>query len=587
MKKIFILCVLSMMLQHAVFSQVGIGTNLPHASAKLDITSTTQGLLPPRMLQVQRDAIANPSPGLIVWCLDCAAYGEMQVFNGVVWTNMCGAAASSAKPTMSATTVVTSITTTSASSGGTITSDGGAAVTARGICWNTTTYPTTANSKTTDGSGTGVYTSSLTGLTAETVYYVRSYSTNSSGTTYGTQVSFTTTSLALATLDATTDASSIANATASSGGSVSSDGGATVTARGVCWSTTTNPTIADSKTTNGSGTGSFTSSITGLSSGTLYYVRAYATNSVGTAYGSQISFTTTASLPVPTFDYYPGIIKAIFQDSLHNYEAVNWYSAVTSDGGSAITTSGLCWKTTPNPTINDQKMTGTLIYPPSGETVVGGQFTNLQPGTTYYARAWAQNANGVGYGPEISFTTVALQPGVKHQGGKIAYIYQVGDPGYVAGEIHGLIANLSAQPSGPDWGGDESLNNTFLNNNTTATALGTGHDNTVAIISKVEQLVPGAGRLSSAGRANDVTVVGWTSIYWHLPSKDELEKIYQNKLALADDMHPNYFNSINCWSSSEIDASHAWLINCFTGEFTQGPKDKMLSLGGAVSIHYF
>ena len=90
------------------------------------------------------------------------------------------------------TTVVTDITTNSASSGGNITSNGGTAVTARGVCWNTNGNPTIADSKTTDGSGTGSFTSSLTGLASCTKYYVRAYATNSTGTGYGSEVSFTT-----------------------------------------------------------------------------------------------------------------------------------------------------------------------------------------------------------------------------------------------------------------------------------------------------------------------------------------------------------------------------------------------------------
>ncbi len=93
----------------------------------------------------------------------------------------------------------------------------------------------------------------------------------------------------------TTEISSITSNSASSGGNVTSDGGADVTAKGVCWSTTANPTTNDSKTTDGSGTGSFTSSMTGLSPGTTYHVRAYATNSAGTAYGSEETFTTASS----------------------------------------------------------------------------------------------------------------------------------------------------------------------------------------------------------------------------------------------------------------------------------------------------
>ncbi|TFG42393.1 MAG: hypothetical protein E4H43_03205, partial [Bacteroidia bacterium] len=87
---------------------------------------------------------------------------------------------------------------------------------------------------------------------------------------------------------------SITATTAVSGGNIASDGGGTVTARGVCWSSTSQtPTTSDSKTTDGSGTGSFTSNITGLSPGTEYYIRAYATNSAGTSYGNMVSFPTS------------------------------------------------------------------------------------------------------------------------------------------------------------------------------------------------------------------------------------------------------------------------------------------------------
>ena len=88
---------------------------------------------------------------------------------------------------------------------------------------------------------------------------------------------------------------SVTNITTSSavcGGNVTSDGGSTVTSRGICWSISPNPTIDNNKTTDGNGVGEFTSDITGLTNGTTYYVRAYATNSKGTAYGEEKSFTT-------------------------------------------------------------------------------------------------------------------------------------------------------------------------------------------------------------------------------------------------------------------------------------------------------
>jgi hypothetical protein len=93
----------------------------------------------------------------------------------------------------------------------------------------------------------------------------------------------------------TTSITDIEETTASGGGEVTDDGGSAVTARGVCWSVSHNPTTADSKTTNGSGLGVFTSGLTGLTGGLTYYVRAYATNAIATAYGSEVNFTSGTS----------------------------------------------------------------------------------------------------------------------------------------------------------------------------------------------------------------------------------------------------------------------------------------------------
>jgi len=194
------------------------------------------------------------------------------------------------------TNAVTNITSTTATGGGNVTSDGGATVTVRGVCWSTSTHPTTIDSHTTDGTGTGVFVSNLTGLTGNTFYFVRAYATNSVGTSYGNQQTFSTSPI-LATIT-TTAITNITQTTGTSGGDVTSDGGATVTARGICWNTTASPTIADSHTADGSGTGVFVSNLTGLSANTLYYIRAYATNSVGISYGNQISFTTLPNFTI-------------------------------------------------------------------------------------------------------------------------------------------------------------------------------------------------------------------------------------------------------------------------------------------------
>ena len=145
---------------------------------------------------------------------------------------------------------VSEITATSAVSGGNITNDGGSPITARGVCWSTDPNPTISSNKTTDGSGTGSFTSNLSGLTIDVTYYVRAYATNASGTAYGLSFYFNTLTAGFPIL--TTTAISAVSATSSaSGGNITSDGGAIITARGVCWSTSSNPTISNNKTTDG------------------------------------------------------------------------------------------------------------------------------------------------------------------------------------------------------------------------------------------------------------------------------------------------------------------------------------------------
>jgi len=345
-------------------------------------------------------------------------------------------------PTIS-TEPITGITFNAASGGGNISNDGGGSITARGICWSITENPTTAEAKSEDGTGSGVYASSLTGLSANTTYYVRAYATNSAGTAYGDQLAFATSDppAGLATLTTTTG-SDITTSSATAGGDITNDGGGTITERGVCYGTTSGPVITGPKTSDGAGTGVFVSSINGLLASTKYYIRAYATNSAGTAYGSELSFTTAAPDPV-----LPAITTALVTVFDHNSATAG--GNVSSDGGAPVTARGICWSTSPAPTTDNSSITIA-----SGTGGFSGSITGLNFSTLYYVRAWAINSVGKVYGDEVSFTTsplpyvvptlattdyTALTSTTVSTGGTISY--NGGDPVTARGVCYGNSSN--------------------------------------------------------------------------------------------------------------------------------------------------
>jgi uncharacterized protein (TIGR02145 family) len=247
------------------------------------------------------------------------------------------------------TTSVTMITGTTAMCGGLMDTTAtkksrNASITSRGLCWSSsTTSPSIDDSKVMCGSGNSPFTGQLTGLSANTLYYVRAFAESSEGVGYGSTLQFNTTTIGkIETIPPLIE--DIGETSIICGGNVLNDSNATVTSRGVCWGLSINPTIANSKTVEGSGLGPFTSTITGLKVGTSYTVRAYATSSLGTMYGENIFFS-TCSKPRSCIDY-EGNNYATIRIGAQVWMAQNYKSTF---GGVTVVNDNLSWNTSTKP----------------------------------------------------------------------------------------------------------------------------------------------------------------------------------------------------------------------------------------------
>lgn len=292
---------------------------------------------------------------------------------------------------------VTTVTATTAVCGGTVSNEGGGAVTDRGVCWSLNQMPSIESGAHLNmGSGGGSFSNTVTGLTPNTLYYVRAYAVNGAGVAYGEQKMFTTTD-GLPTVT-TAAASNITATTAQGGGNVTGNGGFPVTSRGICWNTTGYPDINDSHTSSGSGNGSFTASMTGLTPNTTYHVRAYATNSIGTTYGQDKTFTTNNGVPTVTTATVTNVTATTAQSG----------GSATANGGLQITAKGICWNTSGNPDVNGSHTTNG-----AGNGTFTANMTGLTLNTTYHVRAYATTSAGsTYYGTDKTFTTKDGKPEV-------------------------------------------------------------------------------------------------------------------------------------------------------------------------------
>jgi hypothetical protein len=288
-------------------------------------------------------------------------------------------------PTVTTSEVI-NISSTTAVGGGNVINDGGAEVTERGICWNTSSNPSVDDNHASNGMGMGSYTCMMTGLAPGTLYYVKAYAVNDYGLSYGDQMEFIT-EAALPTI--ILDEASGATISYS----VTNDGGAEVVEHGVCYGTSHGPTVSGDHVSGGSGTGSFTVELTGLQPGTTYYWCLYATNNIGTAYGTEYTLDMDANLPtVTTFE----VMNITTTTAMGGGE-------VTYDGGATVTERGICWGTSHDPNISGSHA--------SNGTGLGDftcNMTGLTPNTEYYVRAYAKNSAGTAYGDEVRFITADL-----------------------------------------------------------------------------------------------------------------------------------------------------------------------------------
>lgn len=308
------------------------------------------------------------------------AYGEVVPFT------------TSAADMVLTTSEVTDIIHNAATCGGTITDYGGRTVKECGVCWSLKEETVSTNDwKVTGKAEKDKWVCRLEGLSKETGYYARAYVQTSDGALfYGPIRKFTTTQEVNLPSIAKVAITGIDTQGATLQSSVTDKGNSTITACGFCWSTSANPTTENETVACETANAAFGAKLSGLKDGTKYYVRAYATNAMGTGYSEQAEFTTTA-VTVPVWG--TASVSSIGRTR------VNVSATLVSNGNADITEMGICWATHPESSVYDEK-----LICQNGNSI-STQVTGLQGTTTYYLRVYAQNAKGIAYSNEVSFTT--------------------------------------------------------------------------------------------------------------------------------------------------------------------------------------
>ncbi len=364
-------------------------------------------------------------------------YYRYEFYNGynLMWTEIFSFTTTDQqdKPTVE-TVEATNITMTSAKVEGNVTNDGGSFVTERGICYSIYENPTLSDSIRLAGTGIGRFYCEMTNLTNATTYYIRAFATNSEGTSFGDVITIRTVEHPMLPTVTVDEVSDITINTAVCGGNVLSDGFAPVTERGICYATHEEPTVFDYKVPGGEGLGLFQCRMSGLEPLTTYYVRSYARNSEGYGYSEN-----TVTFVTADETFLPEVITHEVTDFNHFYAIGS--GEVVSDGGLDILERGICWGTSPNPTIDGNKLTAG-----AGMGEFECRITYLFGNTTYYVRAYAANAAGLKYGEELVTFTTSPHPNTAPEGA-IPSLFSVSE----YQQVFFSQGNLQYQASSNTW----------------------------------------------------------------------------------------------------------------------------------------
>ena len=305
-------------------------------------------------------------------------------------------AGTSNKVEISTVNPVTKIGADSAFAGGTIIKDGGETISERGIVWATSSNPTVNNFKRNAGSGTGNYLIEIDTLLPFTDYFVRAYAINYFGTFYGQQVAFKT--IKGVPKFNSSNVVSFEAYLAKVSAFIVLDGGDPVSNRGFCFSKNPNPSLVNGTVIQaGKGTLYYEATLLNLSPNQKYYVRPYATNNIGTAYGKQVEFTTSVG---------PAKMGNIQVSSITSTSARFDASILSAEGGN-LSRRGFVISKNPDPYLYN----GTVIEQGNGIGSFAYTIQNLEKSTRYYVKAFAVNESGVSHSSQVMFTTLGL-PGV-------------------------------------------------------------------------------------------------------------------------------------------------------------------------------